>query len=106
MPSCFFYNFFFKFFLKLIIILLNVSAPGNWTDWYVVADSCSVTCGNGSETEQRNCTNPAPWQGGLECLKEDGNRGMIETRQQPCSRAVCISKFVIAVYSVDVTSSI
>lgn len=43
---------------------------GNWT-------SCSVTCGNGTQTRTRNCNNPEPQFGGKDC------QGKIED-SQPC----------------------
>ncbi|XP_052244227.1 coadhesin-like isoform X2 [Dreissena polymorpha] len=39
---------------------------GNWADWGTWA-TCSVTCQTGTQTRARNCTNPSPSNGGLDC---------------------------------------
>jgi hypothetical protein len=39
---------------------------GNWSGW-VNSTACTVTCGGGSLTQTRTCTNPAPANGGLSC---------------------------------------
>ncbi|XP_066271469.1 uncharacterized protein [Branchiostoma lanceolatum] len=47
----------------------GVSCPvdGGWSDWGPWSD-CSVTCGVGEETRDRTCTNPAPANGGVDCV--------------------------------------
>jgi len=37
---------------------------GPWTSW----SPCSTTCGNGQQTRQRECDNPPPSQGGMDCV--------------------------------------
>ena len=39
---------------------------GGFTDW-TVWDTCSVTCGSGTQSRTRDCTNPAPAHGGANC---------------------------------------
>ena len=54
---------------------------GQWTEWK--ADGpCSVTCGIGIQLLYRECSNPAPENGGQQC---EGDRiKQIECNQQAC----------------------
>ena len=54
---------------------------GGWSSW----SACSKTCGGGINT--RTCNNPAPVGSGLLCLKEDGSRGLSETKA--CNTQAC-----------------
>ncbi|XP_060553623.1 hemicentin-1-like isoform X1 [Ruditapes philippinarum] len=40
---------------------------GNWAAW-TTWSQCDVTCENGTQVRKRSCTNPAPADGGLDCL--------------------------------------
>ena len=40
---------------------------GAWTPWIDWTD-CSATCGSGSQSRSRTCTNPAPKNGGSDCV--------------------------------------
>eukprot|EP00058_Branchiostoma_floridae_P007110 XP_002592598.1 hypothetical protein BRAFLDRAFT_68921 [Branchiostoma floridae] len=51
---------------SLAIIGLQVPIDGGWSDWSPWSD-CSVTCGVGTQTRDRSCTNPEPEHGGAEC---------------------------------------
>ena len=42
---------------------------GNWSDWSSWS-ACSVTCGDGRKTRQRQCNNPAADNGGKQCEGE------------------------------------
>ena len=44
-----------------------VTVDGGWTQWSSWS-SCSKTCGVGSSTRTRTCTNPAPKKGGADCV--------------------------------------
>ncbi|XP_078598592.1 cartilage intermediate layer protein 2-like isoform X2 [Branchiostoma floridae x Branchiostoma japonicum] len=40
---------------------------GGWSTWGPWS-GCSVTCGTGTETRERTCTNPTPANGGADCV--------------------------------------
>ncbi|XP_060591307.1 SCO-spondin-like isoform X2 [Ruditapes philippinarum] len=54
---------------------------GHWTDWSSW-DPCSVTCGNGTKERTRTCSNPAPSNGGADCVGTNKNN-------DGCNEAVC-----------------
>ena len=43
---------------------------GAWSDWSAFGD-CSQTCGRGTRSKTRTCSNPAPQNGGSDCPGED-----------------------------------
>ncbi|VDI50479.1 Hypothetical predicted protein [Mytilus galloprovincialis] len=57
-----------------------MSVDGGWTDWSW--SKCSVSCGSGTQTGSRSCTNPAPLHGGNACVGET-------TKVQECSSYLC-----------------
>ena len=61
------------------------SVPGGytpWGDW----EECSVTCGAGSQSRSRSCTDPSPEHGGPTCLEQ----GLGEaTEDQACDAGPC-----------------
>ncbi|XP_045170493.2 coadhesin-like isoform X2 [Mercenaria mercenaria] len=56
-------------------------ADGNWAAWSSWSN-CDVTCGIGVDSRTRTCTNPAPRDGGYDCV---GN----STEHRTCRRDVC-----------------
>ncbi|XP_048584552.1 SCO-spondin isoform X3 [Nematostella vectensis] len=52
----------------------------NWSNW----TKCSVTCGNGTKTRSRNCTNPEPLHGGNNCTNLGPNSLTIKCDLQAC----------------------
>ena len=59
------------------ILLVN----GGWSEWGSWT-SCSHTCGGGSQTRMRTCTNPPPSGGGADC--QGGN-----SQSQSCNTDEC-----------------
>lgn len=55
----------------------------NWSEW----SSCFVTCGDGTQSRDRTCTDPAPENGGSECLGEADDF-------QPCINTPCPGKII------------
>ena len=56
-------------------------AFGDWSEW----SECTATCGGGYQTRTRECNNPAPQFGGLDC---EGDL----TECQLCSMEFCINE--------------
>ena len=61
--------------------ILQVPVDGGFTNWGDFSP-CSVTCGGGSQTHSRSCTNPPPSNGGQDCA---GPR----TQTQECNNDTC-----------------
>ena len=55
-----------------------------WGSWSV----CSQTCGNGSKTQDRSCTNPTPAHGGAECVGS-------QTKSDYCKIVECQGEFML-----------
>ncbi|EDO48338.1 predicted protein, partial [Nematostella vectensis] len=53
-------------------------SDGNWSVWGAWS-ACSVTCGSGQKTRRRACNNPAPSNGGQQCLGDDVESGSCMT---------------------------
>ncbi|XP_064631894.1 hemicentin-1-like [Lineus longissimus] len=54
---------------------------GNWGPWYPW-DECSETCGGGVQIRKRQCNNPPPVHGGVDC---EGN----STDTRDCGNKIC-----------------
>ena len=63
---------------------------GQWSLWSDFA-SCSVTCGFGTQTRTRTCTNPAPSNGGTECAGTD-------TETNTCTLSDCPGVLYIVLF--------
>ncbi|XP_056001828.1 coadhesin-like [Ostrea edulis] len=59
----------------------NCPIDGQWASWGSWG-SCSVTCGGGSQSRKRTCTNPAPQYNGKSCPNSDTSTQSCNT--QPC----------------------
>ncbi|KAL9951960.1 hypothetical protein ACROYT_G044721 [Oculina patagonica] len=55
---------------------------GGYTDWS--ESECSVTCGGGTQTLTRTCTNPPPSNGGKDCSELGPAEKTQECNTQPC----------------------
>ena len=53
---------------------------GGWSEWSDFSE-CSKTCGTGSQSRERTCTNPKPAHGGKDC---QGEKLDMDTCRRPC----------------------
>lgn len=56
---------------------------GNYTEWTEWSD-CTATCGGGSKTRIRTCTNPPPQHGGNNCVELGPDTETVKCSQDPC----------------------
>ena len=63
-----------------------LSVHGGWSLWTSFTE-CSVTCGSGTQTRERECNNPVPDHGGLEC-------GGVGYDSISCDLEVCNSEYI------------
>lgn len=64
-----------------IITNLLITGDGGWSAWTNSTGCCSVTCGNGTLTQTRTCTNPVP-ESGVACTGD-------AQRPIPCNSNSC-----------------
>lgn len=79
-------NYFFSVFISAI--------DGNYTEWTKWSD-CSATCGNGSKTRIRSCTNPPPQYGGDNCVDLGPDTDITECNLKPCSKYILQVHFIV-----------
>lgn len=70
-----------------MMITFQFKVDGNWAAWSSWS-GCDVTCANGIQTRTRQCTNPTPINGGLDCPGST-------TESRPCSFPPCPGKYFI-----------
>ena len=70
-----------------------ISVDGGWSEW-TVWGTCSVTCGGGTESRTRTCTNPVPQNGGAECTGPD-------TESQDCNTQACAGRHILVAHARD-----
>ena len=62
----------------------KTSVFGGWSEFEEWSE-CSTTCGGGTQTRTRSCTNPAPAYDGLDCQGES-------SETQDCNNQNCPGK--------------
>ncbi len=73
--------------MKYLYTLLKVN--GNYTEW-TPWTSCDKSCGNGTRTRSRACSNPPASNGGKTCIEQGLGD---DTMDELCFLAHCPSKF-------------
>lgn len=69
------------------------SVDGKWSGWKPWGP-CTKSCGGGSQTSSRTCTNPPPTNGGEECRGEN-------ERSRDCNTQPCPGKLNVSFYGLD-----
>ena len=72
---------------------------GGYTEWSLWS-SCTKSCGGGNQLRTRNCTQPLPLDGGLDCA-DLGIGGDEESRQ--CNAMVCPGQIGMDHYGGDIS---
>ena len=67
---------------------LLLSVDGGWSEWTNLME-CTKTCGGGTLSQSRTCTNPNPANGGEACLGDDRQMNV------PCMTQECPGKLRI-----------
>ena len=65
-----------------MISILTVAVHGGWTSW-TAWSACTKSCGGGSRTRSRSCTNPLPAHGGQNCAGASSESGNCNTKECP-----------------------
>jgi hypothetical protein len=76
-----------NWFKMTVIFVFPCPVDGGYTDWSQW-DTCTVTCGGGSQERYRNCTNPVPQYGGADCMG-------VDAEIQVCNMDNCPSKICV-----------
>ena len=78
------------------MLLIFGSVDGNWASWGSYG-ACTVTCGGGSQSRTRSCSNPAPSYGGASCSGSSSSKQSCNTHYCPSKGA--LSKMTSKAYS-------
>ena len=63
------------------------SINGQWSEWEQWS-SCSVTCNGGIQQRVRHCNDPAPQNGGSDCVGES-------SESLPCEESECPGRSIL-----------
>ena len=69
-------------------------SDGGWTQWGAWT-KCTRTCGNGTQSHSRTCTNPRPSGGGVTCVGIASETQSCNTN--PCPIGKCYIKFTFKI---------
>ncbi|KAJ8310623.1 hypothetical protein KUTeg_012488 [Tegillarca granosa] len=64
------------------MVLSEAGVDGGWTSWGSWG-TCSKSCGGGSQSRSRSCTNPAPQYGGANCAGSSSSSQACNTHNCP-----------------------
>ena len=64
--------------------------PGGWSAWSGWGSCSAASCGGGTQTETRTCTNPSPANGGADCPGDNGSG--TQTQSQSCNTQACVTQ--------------
>ena len=79
--------------LPIVIQCVLIQVDGHWSHWSAWSD-CDVTCGNGNVARMRNCSNPSPQYGGINCTGND-----IETKTCNLTHCPGYTKITLIYYA-------
>ena len=74
-----------------------IPVDGGWSDFGSWTE-CSATCGGGVKTRSRTCTNPAPENGGADCVGDS-------VKTEECNSESCFGKLLLFGSAVLYTST-
>lgn len=69
---------------KNVCFVAVKAVQGNYTEWSEWSD-CSTSCGTGEKFRTRNCTNPRPAFGGMDCSFIGMDRDVQKCELRPCA---------------------
>ncbi len=79
-------------------VIVSSAVNGGWSSW--TDGTCSATCGSGTMTQTRTCTNPSPFNGGSNCATNQAGDTQTDI---PCNTGACPSEFE---YFIDLVYSL
>lgn len=80
---------------------MHNAVDGNWATWGSYG-ACTVTCGGGSQTRTRTCSDPAPQHGGTTCSGSSSSHQTCNTHNCP-SKQKCMSPVIFLILIMGLT---